>query len=215
MQDCAVCVLTQTVVDPNAPAFLKPSKPTDGTFTADEAQVRREQDGWSMAEDAGRGYRRVVASPQPLRTVETTAIRTLLGTGLLVAAAGVGGIPVMETEPGIYKGVETVIDKDLVSALLASSLGVPLLVISTGVERVAIRFRQPDQQSLDRVTLSEIRQHLEAGKFPEGSMGPKIRAAIQFLEQGGEEVIITSLEHLEAAVAGQAGTHIVHDGRTN
>jgi carbamate kinase len=117
----------------------------------------------------------------------------------------------VETAPGVYSGVEAVIDKDLASALLAASLGVPLLVIVTGVERVAIRFRQPDQQLLGRVTLSEMRRHLAAGEFPEGSMGPKIRAAIDFLEQGGEEVIITSLAVLERAVAGEAGTHIVRD----
>ncbi len=209
--DRVACVLTQTVVDPNDPAFTHPSKPIGSAFSAEDAAIHRSRDGWTMVEDAGRGYRRVVPSPQPVRIVETNAIRALLEAGLLVVAAGGGGIPVVETAPGAYQGVEAVIDKDLASALLAASLGAPLLVISTGVDRVAIRFRQPDQQFLDRVTLSEIRAHLAAGEFPEGSMGPKIRAAIQFLEQGGEEVIITSLAALEAAVAGQAGTHILRD----
>lgn len=211
LRDNVACVLTQTVVDPDDPAFTHPSKPIGSAFPADEAERRRADHGWTMVEDAGRGYRRVVASPKPVRIIETAAIRTLLEAGFLVIAAGGGGIPVVEEEPGVYRGVEAVIDKDLASALLAASLGVPLLVISTGVERVAVRFRQPDQRSLDRVTLSEIRGYLAAGEFPEGSMGPKIRAAIQFLEQGGEEVIITSLERLEAAVVGEAGTHIVRD----
>jgi carbamate kinase len=150
----------------------------------------------------------VVPSPRPRRIVETEAIRTLLETGLVVVAAGGGGIPVVEAEPGVYHGVDAVIDKDLASAHLAASLGVPLLVITTGVERVAVHFRQPDQRDLDIVDLDEVRGYLAAGEFPEGSMGPKIRAAIEFLEQGGEEVLITSLGCLEAAVAGGAGTHI-------
>ena len=211
LADRVVCVMTQTVVDPDDTAFTHPSKPIGSAFSAEEAEVHRTRDGWTMVEDAGRGYRRVVPSPQPVRIIETGAIRALLESGLLVVAAGGGGIPVVEKAPGVYQGVEAVIDKDLASALLAASLGVPLLVISTGVERVAIRFRQPGERFLDQVTLSEMQSHLEAGEFPEGSMGPKIRAAIQFLEQGGEEVVITSLAALERAVAGQAGTHIVRD----
>jgi carbamate kinase len=211
MPDRVACVLTQTVVDPNDPAFQRPSKPIGGAFSAADAELHHERDGWTVVEEAGRGYRRVVASPQPVRIVETAAVRALLEAGMLVVAAGGGGIPVVEKSPGVYSGVEAVIDKDLASAMLASSLSVPLLVISTGVERVAIRFRQPDQQFLDWVGLEEMRRHLAAGEFPEGSMGPKIRAAIRFLEEGGEEVVITSLDRLQAAVAGEAGTHIVRD----
>ncbi len=207
--DRAACVLTQTVVDAADPAFNRPTKPIGGAYAAQAADDLRARAGWVLAEDAGRGYRRLVASPRPLRIVETQAIRALLDSGLVVVAAGGGGIPVVETAPGVYHGVEAVIDKDPASALLASSLGVSLLLITTGIERVAVRYRQPDQRLLDRVTLDQARRHLADGEFPEGSMGPKIRAAIEFLERGGEEVIITSLDCLEAAVAGSAGTHIV------
>jgi carbamate kinase len=153
--DRAVCMLTQTVVDPEDPAFANPSKPIGGAYSAEEAAERRARDGWSMIEDAGRGYRRVVASPTPRRIVETYAIRALLEVGFLVVAAGGGGIPVVEEAPGVYRGVEAVVDKDLASACLAASLDVPLLAISTGVERVSVHYRQPGQHELDRVSLAE------------------------------------------------------------
>ncbi len=161
-----------------------------------------------MGEEVGRGYGRAVPSPKPIAIVEAKAIEGLLDAGLVVVAAGGGGIPVIEEESGVYRGVEAVIDKDLASAYLAATLRVPLLVISTSVERVAVHYRQPDQRDLERVRLPEIQRYLEAGEFPEGSMGPKIRAAIEFLEQGGEEVVITSLACLSSAVAGRTGTHI-------
>lgn len=205
------CLLTQCVVDAQDAAFQHPSKPIGPPFTAEEADERQRVDGWTMVEDAGRGYRRVVPSPRPVRIVETHAVQVLLEAGLVVVAAGGGGIPVIEIAPGVYRGVEAVIDKDLASARLAASLRLPLLVISTGVERVAVHYRRPDQRDLDRVGLAEVRRHLAAGEFPEGSMGPKMRAAIEFLEQGGEEVIITSVGCLQAAIAGQAGTHITRD----
>ena len=164
-----------------------------------------------MVEDAGRGYRRVVASPRPQRIVEAGAIRALVEAGYVVVACGGGGIPVVEDEPGVYRGVEAVVDKDFASSLLAASLGVQTFVISTGVEKVAIRYRQPDQRFLDRMTLSEAQQYLEAGEFPDGSMGPKIRAAMQMITRGGKEVIITSPNHLEEAMAGRTGTHLVAD----
>lgn len=204
----SVCVLTQTVVDPNDPAFRRPTKPIGPVFSAVEAKQRREVEGWCMVDDAGRGYRRVVPSPAPVRILETPVIRTLLDAGFVVIAAGGGGIPVVESEPGVYQGIEAVIDKDLASACLAASLDVPLLVISTGVDRVAVNYRLPDERALERVGLAEIRAYLQAGEFPEGSMGPKIRAAIEFLERGGEEVVITSVTNLFAAVDGDAGTHI-------
>jgi carbamate kinase len=211
LPDRAVYLLTQTVVDPADPAFQHPSKPIGSAYSAAEAEVLRGREGWAMVEDAGRGYRRVVPSPRPKRIVEAAAIRTLMDADFVVVACGGGGIPVVETEPGVYRGVEAVIDKDFASALLAASLGVPLFVVSTGVEKVAIRFRKPDQRFLDRLTVSEARRYLAEGEFPEGSMGPKVRAAIEFLERGGKEVIITSEPYLEDAVAGRAGTHIVPD----
>jgi carbamate kinase len=207
--DRVACVLTQTVVDPADPAFEHPTKPIGSAYSESDARQLHSTRGWQLAEDAGRGYRRLVASPRPRRIVELEAIRLLLESGLVVVAAGGGGIPVVETELGVYRGVEAVIDKDLASALLASGLRVPVLVITTGVDRVAVHYHQPDQRFLDRVTLDEARQFVAAGEFPEGSMAPKMRAAIEFLEAGGREVIITSLECLESAVAGAAGTHIV------
>ena len=211
LPDRVACLLTQTVVDPQDPAFAHPSKPIGTSYSASEAERHRAGEGWVMVEDAGRGYRRVVASPRPRRIVETAAIRVLLEAGFVVIACGGGGIPVVEAEPGVYRGVEAVIDKDFASALLAVSLGVPLLAICTGVEKIAVHFRRPDQRFLNRLTVSEARRYLEAGEFPEGSMGPKVRAAIEFIERGGKEVIITSESHLEEAVAGRAGTHVVAD----
>lgn len=208
LPDRVACLLTQTVVDPADPAFARPTKPIGRAYTKEEAAEHRAE-GWSMVEEAGRGHRRVVPSPRPLRIVETEAVRALVAAGFVVLAGGGGGIPVVEEGPGRYRGVEAVIDKDFASALLAASLGAEHFVVCTGVQRVAIRFGRPDQAWLDRVTASEIRAHLEAGEFPEGSMGPKIRAALDFLERGGKEVVITDEAHLEPALAGGAGTHIV------
>ena len=211
LADRVVCVMTQTVVDPDDPAFQRPTKPIGPAYSAAEAERLQREEGWTMVEDAGRGYRRVVASPRPQRIVEVGAIRALLAAGYVVVACGGGGIPVVETEPGVYRGVEAVVDKDFASSLLAASLGVDTFVISTGVEKVAVRYRQPDQRFLDRMTLSEAQRYLDAGEFPEGSMGPKIRAAMQMLTRGGKEVIITSPTHLEEAMAGRTGTHLVAD----
>ena len=209
LADRVVCVMTQTVVDPDDPAFQHPTKPIGPAYTASEAERLQREEGWTMVEDAGRGYRRVVASPRPQRIVETGAIRALVEAGYIVVACGGGGIPVVEAEPGVYHGVEAVVDKDFASALLAASLRVETFVISTGVEKVAVRYRQPDQCFLDRLTLSEARGYLADGEFPEGSMGPKIRAAIDVLTRGGKEVIITSPAHLEEALAGRTGTRLV------
>ena len=209
MHDRVAYVLTHTVVDEGDPAFREPTKPIGPAFTADEAKAKREKEGWTMIEDSGRGYRRVVPSPQPLRIVETAAIRSLVEEGFIVVAVGGGGIPVVESEPGAYRAVEAVIDKDLASALLASSLRIPLLCITTGVERVAVHFRKPDQRFLERMTLSEARRYLAEGEFPKGSMGPKISAAIAFLERGGQEVLISTPALVEEAVKGTSGTRIV------
>jgi carbamate kinase len=211
IRDQVACVLTHVVVDERDPAFTDPTKPIGPAYSAKEAETKRTVEGWSMVEDSGRGFRRIVPSPHPLRIVETEQIRALVEAGFVVIAAGGGGIPVVETDPAGYRGVEAVIDKDLASALLAASLGIPLLVLSTGVERVAIHFRQPDERFLDRLTVSEASRYLEEGEFPRGSMGPKVEAAITFLEHGGSEVLITSPSSLERAFAGESGTRIVAD----
>ena len=210
LRDRVACVLTQTVVDPKDRAFQHPSKPIGSGYSDRDAE-RKQRDGWVMIEDAGRGFRRLVPSPRPVRIVEAAAIRSLLEAGFVVIACGGGGIPVVEVEPGVYRGVEAVVDKDFASGLLAANLGAPVLVVSTGVEKVAVQYRKPGQRALDRVTLSEARRHLDAGEFPEGSMGPKVRAAIEFIERGGKRAIITSPSHLEEAVAGRTGTHIIAD----
>jgi carbamate kinase len=209
--DRVACVLTHTVVAASDPAFGEPTKPIGPYYTEAEANRKRKRQGWSIVEDAGRGYRRVVASPRPLRIVESAQIKSLVEGGFIVIAVGGGGIPVIEESPGSYRGVEAVIDKDRASALLAASLGVPLLVLSTGVEQVAVHFRQPDQRWLERITVSEAKQYLEEGEFPKGSMGPKVEAAVSFLERGGQEVLITTPAALERAIAGETGTRIVPD----
>jgi carbamate kinase len=211
LRDRVAYVLTHTVVDPADPAFAQPTKPIGPFYTAAQATARRRREGWEMIEDSGRGYRRVVASPKPLRIVESAQIRALVDQGFVVVAVGGGGIPVVEHEPGVYRGVEAVIDKDRASALLAASLDVPLLVLSTGVERVAVHFRQPDERWLDQLTVAEAKAYLDAGEFPRGSMGPKIEAALTFLETGGREVLITTPAALERAIDGQTGTRIVPD----
>jgi len=210
LRDRVAYVLTHSVVDRGDPAFANPTKPIGPFYTAAQAATRRKHNGWQMVEDSGRGYRRVVPSPKPLRIVESAQIRTLVDAGHIVVAVGGGGIPVVETERG-YEGVEAVIDKDRASALLATSLGVPLLVLSTGVEQVAWHFRQPDQRLLSSITAAEAVQYLADGEFPKGSMGPKVEAAVDFLAHGGAEVLITTPAALERAIAGQTGTRIVPD----
>jgi carbamate kinase len=203
-----VTVLTQVVVDPADPAFAKPSKPIGPFYTKDDAERKRDEDGWAIVEDANRGWRRVVPSPMPVRVVEVRAIETLLKAGCVVIAVGGGGIPVVEDD-GSLRGVEAVIDKDHASRLLANAIGAPLFVISTAVERVALHFGATDERPLDTISVAEAREYLSAGHFPPGSMGPKIRAAIDFLENGGEEVIITNPESIGRALDGTAGTRIV------
>jgi carbamate kinase len=210
LDDRVAYVLTHTVVDREDSAFANPTKPIGPFYTAAQAATKRKRNGWDTVEDSGRGYRRVVPSPKPLRIVESAQIRTLVDAGHVVIAVGGGGIPVVETARG-YEGVEAVIDKDRASALLASSLGVPLLVLSTGVEQVAWHFRQPDQRLLASISAAEAAQYLADGEFPRGSMGPKVEAAIDFLAHGGKEVLITTPAALERAIAGQTGTRIVPD----
>lgn len=204
----SVAVVTQTVVDAADPAFQEPTKPI-GSFMDDaEAERRRNQDGWDMVEDSGRGWRRVVASPKPKAIVEIEAIRTLVDAGFLVIAGGGGGIPVVE-EGDVYRGIEAVIDKDHASALMANQLGAATLLISTAVDAVAIRFNTPDQEWLGEITAAQAREYLDAGEFGAGSMAPKIEAAVDFLDRGGKKVIITSPARMPDALQGRAGTTIV------
>jgi carbamate kinase len=203
-------IVTQVEVDADDPAFANPSKPI-GSFM-DEAQAMRRHDleGWDVREDAGRGWRRVVASPKPKRIVEIDVIRQLLDAGVVTIAVGGGGIPVVADENGDLSGIAAVIDKDLASALLASEVGADLLLISTAVEKVALGYGTPEQRWVDRMTLEEAKQYLAEGiHFAEGSMAPKMRAVVQFLESGGTEALITNPENLERALAGETGTRIV------
>ncbi len=202
-------VVTQVVVDRADPALGKPSKPIGPFLSEEEAGRRRDKDGWEMVEDAGRGWRRVVASPRPLEVIELEVIRLLLDAGVIVIAAGGGGIPVVRDEAGRLTGVPAVVDKDAASCLLAKNLGAEILMISTGVEKVALNYRKPDQTWIDRMTVAEARRHLEDGQFAAGSMRPKIEAAIDFLESGGAKVIITEPHVLEDALFGRTGTLVV------
>jgi carbamate kinase len=206
----AVTVVTQVEVDPDDPAFEDPSKPI-GTFM-DEAQarIRQERDGWVVREDAGRGWRRVVASPRPIRIVEERAVKALMRDDFVVITVGGGGIPVVTDENGDLRGVAAVIDKDFASALLAITLRADIFMITTAVDQVALDFGRPEQRWVDRLTLAEAKGYLAEGThFAPGSMAPKIEACIEFLEHGGGEAIITSPEHMEAALAGEAGTRLV------
>ncbi len=211
MSTSPVALVTQTVVDRNDPAFANPSKPIGSHM--DEAVAKRiaGEQGWTVKEDAGRGWRRVVPSPRPQRVVEIDAIKFLAQAGYLVIACGGGGIPVIEAENGDLVGVEAVIDKDFASSLLARDMGADLLLVSTGVEKIAIDFNTPRQRWLDRITVDELRELYAADQFDKGSMGPKVKAAIEFLEGGHGECLITSPENLGRALRGETGTRIVRD----
>ena len=203
-------VVTQVEVDPNDPAFDNPSKPIGSFMDADQAQSRIDDDGWDCTEDSGRGWRRVVASPKPKRIVEIEIIRQLLDAGNVVIGVGGGGIPVVADDNGDLRGVAAVIDKDLASALLANEVDADLLLISTAVEKCALNFGTPDEEWIDEFTLDEVKQYLDEGThFAEGSMAPKMRAVVQYLEGGGKEALITNPENIERAVAGETGTRIV------
>ena len=202
-------LVTQTVVDGSDPGFENPTKPIGPFYSKEAAEEHQKAGGWQMTEDAGRGWRRVVASPEPLEIIEERAIRLLLEDGVIVVAVGGGGIPVVRMEDGSLEGIGAVIDKDLSTCLLAKNLEAERFIISTAVEKVAINFGTPEQREIDSMTVAEARQHLDDGQFPAGSMGPKIEASIDFLENGGKEVIITTPELIEEALIGNAGTHIV------
>jgi carbamate kinase len=207
----AATVVTQVLVDRNDPAFEHPSKPIGSFMDKEPALQHRDKDGWVVVEDAGRGWRRVVASPIPKRVVERDAIDALINRGFVVIAVGGGGIPVVEDESGNLLGSEAVIDKDYASSLLANSINADLLLISTAVEKVALNYGKPNQAWLDKMTLAEARKYLAEGHFHKGSMGPKIQASIWFLERGGTEALITNPENIERALVGSTGTRIVQD----
>lgn len=203
-----VTVVTQVVVDENDPAFRNPTKPIGPFYDEAKAKLYERQQGWAVAEDAGRGWRRVVPSPIPREIVEVGAMRTLIEAGFVVVGVGGGGIPVVRDPEGNLRGVEAVIDKDYASGLLASGIGADLFLISTAVEKVYLDYGQPSQRALDHMSVDEAREYLREGQFPPGSMGPKIAAVIQFLEGGGKEAVITSPENLARALRAETGTRI-------
>lgn len=204
-------VVTQTEVAQDDPAFNSPSKPIGSFMSEEEAKRRHEQDGWDVAEDANRGWRRVVASPRPLRIVELDALKTLIEAGVLVVAVGGGGIPVVTQPDGTLRGREAVIDKDLGCSLLARELRADLFLITTAVEKVALDFGTPKQRWLDHLTLAEAKSYLAEGvHFARGSMAPKIAATIEYLEGGGKRAIITDPPNIARALAGETGTHFTH-----
>ncbi len=207
----AATVVTQVVVDRNDPSFQNPTKPIGGFMTEEEARRREREEGWTVVEDAGRGWRRVVASPLPQRIVELDAVRRLLDAGIVTITVGGGGIPVIEDENGNLKGVAAVIDKDYAASLLARSIGADLFLISTAVDKVYLNFNKPDQRPIDVMTVSEAKRYMAEGHFAKGSMLPKIQAIIWFLEAGGKEAIITSPENIARALRGETGTRVIPD----
>lgn len=204
-----VTVVTQVVVDPDDPGFKEPAKPVGEFFDEDQlAEIRRDYPDWTLVEDAGRGFRRVVPSPEPREVIERPVIESLLNSGYHVVTVGGGGIPVVRTDKGL-EGVDAVIDKDLASSLLANQLDAGLLIISTAVEQVALNFGKPAEKPISKMTVAEAEQYIAEEHFAPGSMLPKIQSALGFLKNGGQEVIITAPEFIKEAVISGRGTHIV------
>ncbi|HET8773975.1 MAG TPA: carbamate kinase [Thermoanaerobaculia bacterium] len=202
-------VLTEVEVDVADPAFKRPTKPIGPYFTRYRAEALERDLGWTMREDAGRGWRHVVASPKPLRILNVKTITRMLESASCIIAAGGGGIPVVRGRDGQWRGVEAVIDKDYASALLAANLNADLFIILTGVPKVAIDFNKPTQRYVERMTVAEAEQHMADGQFPAGSMGPKVDSALQFVRATGKQVLITDVEVLREALEGRDGTLIV------
>jgi carbamate kinase len=209
LKKSAVTVVTQTLVNRDDAAFASPGKPIGEFYTREQAEDRMRVEKWTMMEDAGRGWRRVVASPIPVRIIESEVVRHLVKAGYVVIAAGGGGIPVVADEKGILRGVAAVIDKDLASAVLAKEIGADMLVISTAVEKVCLNFGTPGQRALDSMTVAEARRYMAEGHFKPGSMLPKIEACVQFVTNSGHEALITCPEALPAALDGHTGTRLV------
>ncbi|MDD2715512.1 MAG: carbamate kinase [Candidatus Wallbacteria bacterium] len=204
-----VTVITQVIIDKNDQAFKNPTKPIGRFFRAKEAETMIREKKWIMVEDAGRGWRRVVPSPRPLRIVEASVVKRLLADDVIVIACGGGGIPVIELDHGILDGLEAVIDKDYASSLLAQEIEADFLLIATGVDQVAINFGKKNQELFSELSVDKAMHYLEQGEFPKGSMGPKIIAACDFVKKTGKPAIITSLEKMEEAIEGKSGTRIV------
>jgi len=202
-------IMSQVIVDRDDPAFQKPTKPVGPFYTRERALALQNDKKWTMIEDAGRGWRRVLPSPKPIDVVPKGIIRDLVQAGRIVIAVGGGGVPVIIDGNGLFRGVEAVIDKDYAAGLLAREVKVDLFVILTTIERVFIDYGKPNQKEAPVLTVAEARKHLEDGQFPPGSMGPKIRAAIEYIEAGGEQVLITTASHLKAALINRSGTRII------
>lgn len=202
-------IITQSLVDIDDPAFNNPTKPIGSFYTKEEAMALHKKNNWAVAEDAGRGWRRVIPSPEPIDILEKNIIKKLLKEKVVIVAGGGGGIPVIEKD-GKLIGVEAVIDKDKATALLANEIEADELIIATAVEKVCLNYKKPNQKELDKVSLKEIKKYIEEGHFAKGSMLPKIQAMVKFLEKGGKEAIITSPEKLSEAIAGKTGTHITN-----
>ena len=209
IQKQVVAVVTQVLVDQEDPAFDNPSKPIGSFMDESLATARANAEGWAVVEDAGRGWRRVVPSPLPIRIMQRDAIESLVAADFVVIAVGGGGIPVVEHEDGSIFGVEAVIDKDFATALLASQIGADLFLITTAVPQIALNYNQPDQTWIDKMTLAEAKAYMEQGHFAKGSMEPKVQAIINYLEAGGKEALVTDPDNIERALAGETGTRIV------
>ncbi|MEE2694446.1 MAG: carbamate kinase [Pseudomonadota bacterium] len=212
MEKCPISVVTQVLVGSDDPELGKPSKPIGSSLDEHFAKKYADKEGWTIREEPGHGWRRVVPSPRPVEVLEIEAIRDLVEAGYVVVAGGGGGIPVTRGGNSLLSGIEAVIDKDHVSGLIASEVGAKLLIILTSVEKVAIGFGTEDEQSISRLSLSDAQKYLKDGEFPEGSMGPKVEAIVDFLKQGGSAGLITNPSSLGAAMGGKAGTWINIDG---
>lgn len=207
-----ITIVSQVVVDKNDPSMLNPTKYVGSTYySKEQADELHQSLGWSLKEDSGKGYRRVVPSPMPIEIIPAGIVKSIVDGGNIAIAVGGGGIPIYKEDDGSYEGVDAVIDKDFASALLALKIEADLFVILTGVDRVAINFGKPEQQDLTSMTVSEARKHYDDKQFPAGSMGPKILAAINFLERGGKEVLITSIDRIVEAFEGKTGTRITQN----
>ena len=203
-----VTILTQVVVDRNDPKLQNPTKPVGRFFTGEEAEVLAREKGWVMKEDSGRGWRMVVPSPDPVKIIEHKTISKLVNDGIIVIAGGGGGIPIVVEENGDFEGQDVVIDKDLTAALIGNSCNADTLIVATDIRKVSLNFNRPEQVDLDRISVSEAEKYLGEGHFAEGSMGPKIRASIRFLRNGGRSVVICAPSQITDALQGKAGTLI-------